>query len=242
MTLPSKTAACGRALALLACAALPARAAFLAEIPPSLGGAPLVSPAAAAPLLAPAPTAAPALAASAPVLCAPALAASAPAPAPTAAPVAFVERRGADSFGRAVLLVDALDASAPARGTVGHVDVSWRDGHASLDQPLDFDVDAAARPDGVPGTADLSHFREHLWFGLAVLPEYRRSGLGARLLDEADARLRAEGVRLLFIRATDSSVGFYRRHYGARVKHEAAEPDGEGGTYYRLEVELSAAR
>ena len=241
-------------LAALLLTAAAARAALLAEAPAGLGAMPLAAPPAAlapslaAPLSMSGPTAAlsaaPALSARA-VLAAPAPAlAAVPAPALAAAVaadgLALAARGGRDQFGHAIILIDALDPAAPARGTVGHVDVSWHDDQASLDAPLDFWADPA-RPAGVPVDADLSHFREHLWFGLAVLPEYRRGGLGARLLDEAAARLRALGVRTLFIRATETSVGFYRRRYGARVLHEEAETDGDGGTYYRLEVDLSGS-
>jgi|GEM_PF-1768615 len=229
---------------LLASTAAAARAAVVAEAPA------LAAPLSAAPLGAAVLRAAPlALAPAAPALSAPlplaAAAAALSAPAAALAPAAtraedfvLVERRGSDRFGRAVLLVDALDPADPARGTVGHVDVAWRGESASLDQPLDFGFDSAARPDGAPAGADLSHFREHLWFGLAVLPEFRRGGLGARLLDEAAARLRAAGARTLFVRATGTSLGFYEKRFGRRVRSVEREDGREGEVYYRLEVDL----
>jgi GNAT superfamily N-acetyltransferase len=174
-------------------------------------------------------------------LLAPAAALAAPAAALVApsASLDFVERRGLDGHGREVILVDALDPAAPERGTVGHVDVSQRDGQASLDGPLDFWVDAAARPAGAHEAADLTHFREHLWFGLAVLPAYRGGGLGARLMDQAVSRLRAAGVRDLFIRATETSLGFYQKRFGARVRSVERETGDEGEITYRLEIDLS---
>jgi GNAT superfamily N-acetyltransferase len=218
---------------LLVLAARSARAAFLSIEPvvpvaaPVVAAAPVLSPLAAVPLLT-APALAPALAApSVPLAASPA-----PAAAPAAARFDFVVRRGRDRFGRSVLIVDALDRADAARGTVGHVDVSFGEGTASLDLPLDEALAAADR------TAALSHFREHLWFGLAVVPGYAGSGLGSRLLDEAEARLRAEGVKTLFLRATETSVGFYRRRYGARVLDEDEEDGADGEKYYRLEIGL----
>lgn len=225
-------------LFVLVAAASAAGAALVVEPPagvvaPALAAPPVVlAPGLAAPLSMSAPAA---LLCAAPALAAPAALGAAAAP---AAGLALATRGGTDQFGHPVILIDALDPAAPERGTVGHVDVSWHDAQASLDGPLDFWAEPG-RPEGVPEEADLTHFRENLWFGLAVLPEYRRGGLATRLLDAARARLRALGVRTLFIRATESSVGFYRRRYGSRVLSEEPEPDGEGGTYYRLEVDLT---
>lgn len=193
---------------------------------------------AAVPAVAPALTAAPPLAAaslplppSLPPLPAPA---AAPAPAAPAAPAFLLkERRGRDSFGREVVVLDLVDREKPGAGTVGHLDYSLRDAQASLDQPLDSWLDPARREE------NLAHFREHLWFGLAVRPEYRARGLGARLMDEAVARMRAEGVRTLFIRATESSRPFYLKRFGARVRRSEAETDRDGETTYRLEIDLS---
>jgi len=227
-----------------------ARAAGFAELPAVVATPPLAAPAFAAPAFKATPSlsavASPSLAA--PPLCAPAaLPSAAPRAAQAAAvPVApsagfaLVERRGVDSFGRSVLILDALDPADASRGTIGHIDVSFHGDQASLDQPLDSWVEAAPQPSDWPADADLTHWREHLWFGLAVLPDARGAGLGSRLLDEADRRLRAAGVKLLFIRATEASVGFYRRHYGARVRHEETEIDRDGVRDHRLEVELGA--
>ena len=158
---------------------------------------------------------------------------SLPAAAPALAPaLALVERRGIEEHGREVVVLDLVDRAAPEAGTAAHVDFSMREGQASLDGPLDSWVDPRLR------TENLSHFRPHLWFGLAVRPEYQGQGLGTRLLDEAVARMREAGVRELYLRATETSRDFYLKRFGARVRSVAAEDDGEGGTYYRLEIDL----
>jgi GNAT superfamily N-acetyltransferase len=194
--------------------------------------------AAAAPLVPlPAPALAPSL--SAPSIRMPAATPSSALPAaPLAAALPLVERRGRDEFGREVIVLDALDPAAPGRGTVGHIDFSVGRGQAQLDGPLDFYT--PGRPDGVPTEADLTHFREHLWFGLAVLPGYRDAGLGARLMDAAVAHMRTAGARVLFIRATPSSLGFYRARFGAAVRSVEEERGDDGEVLYRVEVDLSA--
>ncbi|MDE2142975.1 MAG: GNAT family N-acetyltransferase [Elusimicrobia bacterium] len=118
----------------------------------------------------------------------------------------------------------------------GHIDVSFHDGVARLDQPLDNWVSRSA-PDA-PAGADLTHFRRYLWFGLAVKPEHQGHGLGFLLLNDAVARLRAAGVRTLFIRATESSRGFYEGRFGSRVRFIEPEDAGDGETLYRLEIDL----
>lgn len=195
--------------------------------------------AAAAPLAPlPAPSLAPSLAA--PSIRMPAAAsASAPgAPILAPAPLPLVERRGRDGFGHEVVVLDAVDPHAPVRGTVGHIDFSVGSGQAQLNGPLDSFT--PERPDGVPTEADLTHFREHLWFGLAVLPGYRDAGLGARLMTAAVARMRDSGARVLFIRATPASLGFYRKHFGAAVRSVEEEPGEDGEVLYRVEVDLTA--
>jgi 1-acyl-sn-glycerol-3-phosphate acyltransferase len=153
----------------------------------------------------------------------------------------FVERRGVNRFGQEIVLLDALDARDPGAGTAAHIDFSLGKGQASLDEPLDLSSTVKMpHPAGAPVEADLSHLpRPHLWFGLAVKPEYQGRGLGARILDAAVARMRLAGTRTLFIRATESSRDFYLRHFGASVRAVDSETDGEGETYYRLEVDLT---
>jgi GNAT superfamily N-acetyltransferase len=152
-----------------------------------------------------------------------------------------VERRGRNGFGHELVLLDALDAREPAAGTAAHIDFTLKGGQASLDDPLDLSsTEKMAHPKGAPEGADLSHLaREHLWFGLAVKPEFQRLGLGTFLLDAAVARMRAAGAPTLFIRATESSRGFYLSHFGASVRSVVPETGGEGETLYRIEVDLS---
>lgn len=201
-------------------------AVFAAASPLAPLSAPALAPALAAPSVR-LPAAAPSSASAGPV----------PAPA-SASALPLVERRGRDEFGREVIVLDALDPAAPGRGTVGHVDFSVGRGQAQLDGPLDFLTQQ--RPDGVPTEADLDHLREHLWFGLAVVPGYRDAGLGTRLMKEAVARMRAAGAHVLFIRATEGSLDFYRARFGGAVRSIDEEPGDDGEVLYRLEVDLDA--
>lgn len=152
----------------------------------------------------------------------------------------LVERRGKNRFGHDIVLLDALDARDPAAGTAAHVDFSLNGTQASLDEPLDLSSTVKIpHPAGAPENADLSHLsRPHLWFGLAVKPEYQKLGLGALLLDAAVERMRAAGATRLFIRATESSREFYLKRFGAAVKHVEEESGREGDVYYRLEIAL----
>jgi GNAT superfamily N-acetyltransferase len=47
--------------------------------------------------------------------------------------------------------------------------------------------------------------------GMAVRPDRQGEGLGRLLLDAAVARLRADGVALLWANARDTALGFYQR-------------------------------
>jgi ribosomal protein S18 acetylase RimI-like enzyme len=165
------------------------------------------------------------------------MAASIPsAPSPVAVEYPMIERRGRDTFGHTVLVLDILDPRAPSAGTVAHIDMSFHGDQAHLDGPLDSFVPRMTP--GVPESADLTHVRQFLWFGLAVKPDYQGHGLGLRLLDEAVRHLRAAGVRSLFIRATESSRGFYMNRFGPRVVDIEPETDADGETTYRLEIDL----
>lgn len=200
---------------------------------------------------------APSLAPAAPSLglSAPALALAAPSAAPRAAGVPapgswrdvavggreyrLVRREGVDEHGHRVLTLDALDKAALGQGTVGHVDFVVAGEHASADGPLDMKVGPHGLPeDVVPAGTDLSHWRPHLWFGLAVVPEHRGTGLGLRLMEEMSALLREQGVRRVFIRATEGSRAFYHRVFGASVVYEQREETRDGDAYYALEVVL----
>lgn len=237
------------ALTLFLVASVPAHSQLRAA--PRLPSVPALSlPAVSIPSLS-APTLAPSLAPSA--LPAPSLA-PAPAAAPPANPLLsagykdvsyggrryrLLLRRGTDAHGHAVLILDALDRGDLGGGTVGHVDFAVAGEHASADGPLDTVAGPHGQPvDVVPAGADLSHWRPHLWFGLAVTPAHRGTGLGRGLMEEMAALLRARGVKRVFIRATEGSRSFYHKLFGAAVVYEEREEGEEGDAYYALEVVL----
>lgn len=134
-------------------------------------------------------------------------------------------RRGVDSSGRAVFVLDAIDAADPGRGTVAHVDfaVNKDARQAVFDGPLDsWTKSPPVLPQGIV-SGDLSHGREHLWFGLSVVPEHQGRGLAGLLMDAASALARAEGAESLIIHS-----------------EEEARRGGEGEKVHRLVVKLSA--
>jgi GNAT superfamily N-acetyltransferase len=147
----------------------------------------------------------------------------------------LVLRAGRDRHGREVLTLDLLDPAAPERGTVAHADFAVGGEHASLNEPLRADRVLAG---AVPPGADLTHWREGLWFGLAVLPRYRGLGLGARLMTESAALLRRAGVRRLFVTATDASRPFYLKVFAGRVRVDEPAPGPDGELQHELEIEL----
>lgn len=151
----------------------------------------------------------------------------------------LVLRRGVSPHGQTVITIDALDARALGRGTVGHADFVINGEQAAIDQSMDFYVRPHGLPDDVvPAGADLTHFRQYFWFGLAVHPDYRGLGLGRALLTEMVAILRASGVRRLFLRATPSSVGLYRDYFGTGIVYEEEEAGRDGDVYHNLEIRL----
>jgi GNAT superfamily N-acetyltransferase/pimeloyl-ACP methyl ester carboxylesterase len=158
----------------------------------------------------------------------------------------LVLRRGKDSFGRSVFVMDALDAADPARGTVAHVDfsVNPEQKQAVFDGPLDEYTKASpALPEGVEA-GDLSHWREHLWFGLSVHPDYRERGLAGLLMDAAAAMARSEGAEDLIIYSTDDSRSLYRKLYRESIAHEESSTRGTPGEeqkIHRLVVKLPEA-
>jgi 4-hydroxy-2-oxoheptanedioate aldolase len=214
------------------------------------------------PAVAPIPLA-PALSFSAPMLSAPSLipALSAPsAPAPSGAPAARPEldrlaergwiacgpwlvvlREGVNEHGQKIAALDALDAANPAGGTVGHVDLTFqgRGMPAVLDGPLE-PKGAARVPPGAEG-ADLSHRREHLWFGLGVAPSWRERGLGGVLMGLANGLAAREGAGEMIIYATESSRGFYLARFEGRVLADEPFTGADEGAYHRLVVKLPAA-
>jgi GNAT superfamily N-acetyltransferase len=148
-------------------------------------------------------------------------------------------RRGTDAHGHALLVLDALDRADLAGGAVGHVDFAVAGEHACADGPLDTAAGPHGQPaDVVPAGADLSHWRPHLWFGLAVTPAHRGTGLGRGLMEEMAALLRAQGVKRVFIRATEGSRAFYHKLFGAAVVYEEREEGAEGDAYFALEIVL----
>lgn len=155
----------------------------------------------------------------------------------------LVLRKGQDAFGRAVFVMDALDAADPGRGTVAHVDfaVHPEQRQAVFDGPLDEYAKAPpALPEGVRA-GDLSHWREHLWFGLSVHPDYRGRGLAGLLMDTAAVMARAEGAEDLIIYSTDDSRSLYKKLYRGSIAHEESStrgPSGEEQKIHRLVVRL----
>jgi GNAT superfamily N-acetyltransferase len=148
-------------------------------------------------------------------------------------------REGRNAHGQKILTLDALDAAAPERGTVGHIDfVVQGNGQAAvLDGPLDIKPDLARLPPGAEG-ADLSHWRQYLWFGFAVTPEWQGRGLGVVLIDLASALSIREGAPQLIIYATESSRSFYLARFEGRVLGDEPFTGADEGKYHRLVVAL----
>jgi GNAT superfamily N-acetyltransferase len=148
-------------------------------------------------------------------------------------------REGRDSHGRRVLCLDALDADAPERGTVGHADMLLQGPGAAavLDGPLSAPTDPSRLPPGAAG-ADLSHWREHLWFGLAVTPAHRGRGLGDLLMSRAAALAASEGASELIVYATESSRGFYLSRFSGKVLADEPFTGADEAAYHRLVVSL----
>lgn len=158
----------------------------------------------------------------------------------------LVLRKGVDSFGRAVFVMDALDAADPGRGTVAHVDFSVHaeQKQAVFDGPLDeWTKSPPALPEGVEA-GDLSHWREHLWYGLSVHPDYRERGLAGLLMDTAASMARSEGAEDLIIYSTDDSASLYKKLYRESIAHEESSTRGSTGEeqkIHRLVVKLPDA-
>ncbi|TBR22124.1 GNAT family N-acetyltransferase [bacterium] len=158
----------------------------------------------------------------------------------------LVLRKGVDSYGRAIFVMDALDAADPGRGTVAHVDfaVHPEQKQAVFDGPLDeYTKDPPALPEGV-SAGNLSHWREHLWFGLSVHPDYRERGLAGLLMDTAASTARAAGAEDLIIYSTDDSRSLYKKLYREHIAHEESSTrgaEGEEQKIHRLVVRLPEA-
>lgn len=151
----------------------------------------------------------------------------------------IVLREGRNAHGQKIMTLDALDASAPQTGTVGHVDVTLQGAGspAVLDGPLDPKTDPARLPPGAEN-ADLSHWRPHLWFGFAVTPDRQGQGLGVLLLELASALCVREGAPQLIIYATESSRGFYLARFVGRVLGDEPFTGADESVYHRLVVKL----
>ena len=148
----------------------------------------------------------------------------------------LVLRKGQDARGRAVYVMDALDAADPGRGTVAHVDfaVHPEQKQAVFDGPLDEWTKAPpVLPEGVEA-GDLSHWREHLWFGLSVHPDYRERGLAGLLMDTAATMARAEGAEDLIIYSTDDSRSLYKKLYRESISHEESSTRGLSGEEQKI--------
>lgn len=149
-------------------------------------------------------------------------------------------REGRNAHGQRVLTLDALDAAAPSAGTIGHIDWVLQGGGqpAVLDGPLDVRSDPSRLPPGAE-EADLSHWRQYLWFGFAVTPAWQGRGLGVVLLDLATALAAREGADRLIIYATESSHGYYRARFGERVLDDETFKGADEETYYRVVARLT---
>ena len=77
----------------------------------------------------------------------------------------------------------------------------------------------ASAPTGVVGIE--FHSEDALLRSLVVLPERRSSGLGAVLVDRAEAHARARGARSIFLLTTTAEEYFRRRGYQSIPRAEA---------------------
>jgi len=70
--------------------------------------------------------------------------------------------------------------------------------------------------EAVVGTVMAGYDGHRGWiYSLAVMPEYRRAGIGSRLLDHAESRLIAFGcvkIKLQFLETNFQVMSFYERH------------------------------
>lgn len=146
-------------------------------------------------------------------------------------------REGRNAHGQRILTLDALDAAAPSAGTIAHIDLVLQGtGQAAvLDGPLDVAADPARLPPGAE-TADLSHWRQYLWFGFAVTPAWQGRGLGIVLLDLANALASREGASDLIIYATESSRSFYLARFKDRISSDEPFQGADESTYHRIVV------
>jgi N-acetylglutamate synthase-like GNAT family acetyltransferase len=96
------------------------------------------------------------------------------------------------------------------------------------------EVWVAERDGAVVGLLVLQLAADHLWLdNIAVSPEVRGTGLGARLLAFADAHARAHGrseIRLLTHEAMTENIAYYPRH-GFVETHRAVQ-DGRHRVFF----------
>ncbi|TPW18772.1 MAG: hypothetical protein FD126_3328, partial [Elusimicrobia bacterium] len=101
----------------------------------------------------------------------------------------------------------------------------------------------ARGPEGVEA-GNLSHWREHLWFGLSVHPDYRERGLAGLLMDTAASMARSAGAEDLIIYSTDDSRSLYKKLYRDHISQEESSTRGivgEEQKVHRLVVRLPDA-
>jgi|SRR5215813_13008187 len=86
----------------------------------------------------------------------------------------------------------------------------------------------------VPGAGELH--------GLYVAPEHGRSGIGAMILKELEARARRRGVDELSVDASVNAEAFYRRHgFELEGRGQHALPSGRSIDCVRMRKRLSVA-
>lgn len=94
--------------------------------------------------------------------------------------------------------------------------VPWNDPDKDIDRKRSFQPDLllVAEEDGAIVATVMAGYEGHRgWINyLAVHPEHRRNGLGRRMMDEAEARLRALGcpkINLQVRKTNTHALGFY---------------------------------
>ena len=71
--------------------------------------------------------------------------------------------------------------------------------------------------------ADLRQRQETAWIvTFAVLPQYRRAGIGSALLDECEARISLPRIRLSVRQSNQAAIQFYKKHHYQHVDTWAA--------------------
>jgi ribosomal protein S18 acetylase RimI-like enzyme len=123
-----------------------------------------------------------------------------------------------------------------------YYDLRWRILRKPWDQPPGSerdDLDGTSyklmfkEPDGQAVAVGRLHFNspeEAQVRYMAVDPEWDRSGLGSRILQELEAEARKRGAQQMVLNSRDNAVGFYEKHgyalsgqagalFGGKVQH-----------------------